>query len=64
VTYRDQADGLMYPMDKLNADEQFVANFTWKPLLRPKNRRDFFYQEEKEKKEIKKLPLNPKKKKR
>lgn len=64
VTYRDQADGLMYPMDKLNTDEQFVSNFTWKPLLRPKNRRDFFYQEEKQKKEIKKIPLTPKKKRR
>jgi hypothetical protein len=64
VTYIDQADGLMYPIDKLNADEQFISNFTWKPLLRPKNRKDFFYQEEKQKKEIKKLPLTLKKKKR
>jgi lipopolysaccharide export system protein LptA len=66
VTYADQADGVMYPMEKINGDEQFVANFTWKPLLRPKNRNDFFYTAEKiaQKKEVKKLPLKTKKKKR
>jgi lipopolysaccharide export system protein LptA len=63
VTYTDQADGLMYPMDKLNAEEQYVANFTWKPLLRPKTRKTFFYQAIVQKKEVKKLPVKSKKKK-
>jgi lipopolysaccharide export system protein LptA len=35
VTYADQADGLMYPLDKINSEEQFIANFQWSPNLRP-----------------------------
>lgn len=42
VIYADQADGIMYPMEKINAEEQYVVNFSWKPLLRPKNKKDFF----------------------
>jgi lipopolysaccharide export system protein LptA len=66
VTYADQADGMMYPMEKINTEEQFVANYTWKPLLRPKNKIHFFTNEKniKEKKEVKKLPVTAKKKKR
>lgn len=65
VIYADQADGVMYPMDKLNIEEQWVANYTWKPMLRPKNKLDFFKKEEitKQKKEVKKLPKNSKKRK-
>ena len=63
VTYCEQADGIMYPMENLNSDEQYVTNFNWKPLLRPKSRKTFFIQEEIQKKEVKKLPFRSKKKK-
>lgn len=54
VSYADQADGIMYPMEKLNLEEQFITNFNWKPALRPKNKSDFFKDEKVIKKEKKK----------
>jgi lipopolysaccharide export system protein LptA len=35
ITYLDQPDGVFYPMDKINPEEQFVQGFSWDPLLRP-----------------------------
>jgi lipopolysaccharide export system protein LptA len=37
VTYYDKPDGKFYPMDRINKSEQFVPNFKWNPLLRPKS---------------------------
>lgn len=35
ITYIDQPDGVFYPMDKINPEEQYVQGFSWDPLLRP-----------------------------
>lgn len=35
ITYLGQPDGVMYPMNQLNAEEQFVQGFSWNPILRP-----------------------------
>ena len=35
VTYADQADGVFYPLDKVNVDEQFITGYSWNPSLRP-----------------------------
>ena len=37
VTYFDKPDGVFYPMDQLNKEEQFISNFMWQAFLRPKN---------------------------
>ncbi len=36
LTYIDRPDGVFYPMNQLNKDEQFIPNFKWNPMLRPK----------------------------
>jgi hypothetical protein len=36
VTYYDKPDGKFYPIDQIDKREQFVPNFNWNPLLRPK----------------------------
>jgi hypothetical protein len=36
VTYFDKPDGVFYPMNKINKEEQFISNFEWNPFLRPK----------------------------
>jgi hypothetical protein len=35
VTYLGQPDGVMYPMDQINKDEQFIQYFSWNPKCRP-----------------------------
>ena len=40
VIYIDQADGLMYPMNAINKEEQFIPGFSWNPFLRPKSKSD------------------------
>jgi|TARA_R110000737_G_scaffold348572_1_gene382761 lipopolysaccharide export system protein LptA len=37
ITYYDKPDGKSYPMDQIDKREQFVPNFRWNPLLRPKS---------------------------
>ena len=37
VTYYDKPEGIFYPMDKIKKDEQFIPNFSWNPVLRPKS---------------------------
>lgn len=37
ITYFDKPDGVFYPMDQINKEEQFIRNFKWKAFLRPKN---------------------------
>jgi hypothetical protein len=37
VTYLGQPDGVMYPMDQINKDEQFIQYFSWNPNYRPLN---------------------------
>jgi hypothetical protein len=37
VTYLGQPDGVMYPMDQINKDEQFIQYFSWNPKYRPLN---------------------------
>jgi hypothetical protein len=37
VTYLGQPDGVMYPMDQINKDEQFIQYFSWNPKCRPLN---------------------------
>ena len=37
VTYFDKPDGVFYPIEKLNKEEQFIKGFEWKIAIRPKN---------------------------
>lgn len=40
VTYYEQPDGVFYPMDKINKEEQFIQNFATNFALRPKSVED------------------------
>ena len=40
ISYIEKPDGVFYPMDQLNKDEQFVPGFMWKAALRPQSRQD------------------------
>lgn len=40
ITYLGMPDGVLYPMDQINAEEQFVQGFSWNPVLRPKSKED------------------------
>lgn len=40
ITFIRQPEGIFYPMDQLDPDEQFLQGFTWSPLLRPKSWRE------------------------
>lgn len=42
VVYLDQAEGVFYPMDKINKEEQFIVGYSWYPSFRPKNKNDLF----------------------
>jgi DNA-dependent RNA polymerase auxiliary subunit epsilon len=37
VTYFEKPDGVFYPIEKLNKEEQFIKGFDWKIALRPKS---------------------------
>lgn len=37
ITYLEKPDGVFYPMNQINKDEQFIPNFKWNPMLRPKS---------------------------
>ena len=37
ITYLDKPDGVFYPMDQINKEEQFIQDFNWNPTLRPKS---------------------------
>lgn len=37
ITYFDKPDGVFYPMDQIKKEEQFISNFEWKAILRPKS---------------------------
>ncbi len=61
VVYLDQADGMFYPMEKINKEEQFIVGYSWNPLLRPKNKNDIFpVIQEKSKNKNKSIPKNKK----
>ena len=56
VVHVDQADGVFYPMEKINKEEQFITGYNWNPTLRPKNKMDLFpIQSEKSNPPIKKI---------
>jgi hypothetical protein len=40
ITFIRQPEGIFYPMDQLDPQEQFLQGFTWSPLLRPKSWRE------------------------
>lgn len=40
VTYYEQPDGVFYPMDKINKEEQFIQHFSTNFALRPKSVED------------------------
>lgn len=45
VTYIDQPDGVFYPMEKLNKEEQFIQHFSWNPQDRPLSKDDMIHDE-------------------
>ena len=36
ITYYDKPDGVFFPIDQIKPEEQFIKNFIWNPVLRPK----------------------------
>ena len=36
VTYFSQPEGVFYPIDQIDSEEQFIPEFKWNPALRPK----------------------------
>ena len=40
ITFIRQPEGIFYPMDQLDPQEQFLQGFTWSPLLRPRSWRE------------------------
>lgn len=46
ITYQDQPDGVFYPIDKLNKDEQFIPNFSWKNALRPRSLEEIIHDDQ------------------
>lgn len=37
ITYLDKPDGVFYPMNQIKKEEQFIPDFEWNAILRPKN---------------------------
>ncbi len=58
VVYLDQADGVFYPMEKINKEEQYIVGFSWNASRRPKSKKDLFPIE----KEVEKSVVKPIKK--
>jgi lipopolysaccharide export system protein LptA len=42
IAYLEKPDAVFYPIEKINKEEQFVQNFSWNPLLRPKSLEQIF----------------------
>lgn len=40
IVYLNEPDGVFYPMDKMNKEEQFLPNFIWMGALRPEKMED------------------------
>lgn len=40
ILYLEKPDGVFYPMDKINREEQFIPGFSWNKALRPKRKED------------------------
>ncbi|MCJ8291584.1 MAG: hypothetical protein HRT58_18020 [Crocinitomicaceae bacterium] len=40
ITYLDEPDGVFYPIDQINEEEQFIQGFEWKDALRPRSWED------------------------
>jgi len=37
ITFFDKPDGVFFPMEQIDDKERFIRNFSWNPLLRPRN---------------------------
>ncbi|MFM7595633.1 MAG: OstA-like protein [Flavobacteriales bacterium] len=37
ITFFDKPDGVFFPMEQIDEKERFIKNFSWNPLLRPRN---------------------------
>ena len=37
ITYRTQPTGIFYPIDQVVEKDKWIKNFSWNPILRPKN---------------------------
>ena len=37
ITFFDKPDGVFFPIDQIDDKERFIRNFSWNPMLRPKN---------------------------
>jgi lipopolysaccharide export system protein LptA len=42
VTYFSQPDGVFYPIDQIDPEQQFIPEFKWNPALRPKDAESLF----------------------
>lgn len=40
ITYLDEPDGVFYPIDQIDEEEQFIQGFEWKDVLRPRTWED------------------------
>lgn len=50
IVYLGMPDGVLYPMQQINKEEQFVKGFSWNPVLRPRSVEDLFVPAEEKKK--------------
>jgi len=46
ITYLEEPDGVFYPMDQLNKDEQFIKGFDWMNHLRPQSKEGILEEED------------------
>jgi hypothetical protein len=46
VTFLKQPEGMFYPMNQLNKEEQFMQGFSWNLALRPKSWKEIIGEEE------------------
>lgn len=37
ITFFDKPDGVFFPIDQIEDKERFIRNFSWNPMLRPRN---------------------------
>lgn len=37
ITFFDKPDGVFFPMDQIDDKERYIRNFSWNPMLRPRN---------------------------
>lgn len=45
ITFLKEPEGIFYPMDQIDKEEQFLQGFAWNPALRPKSWQEVVYRQ-------------------